>query len=246
MQIRYAGFTMEQVLPLILAILLIFLLPMIMRRNGWDFDDFMRALVGGLWKKGKYDPKADEKAKAKKREPHLSNGGKGEMMELLSSLITFARRHDFGIVYPGTLEYKSEVATLLALLVTKSEVVGINCFGYGGTITAGKGDADWKQHMNEQDIMIKSPVVLCRKQQRLCRQAMDAAGMKDVSVRVAGVFTNHHVTLAIGNGYGLYTTESLIEELKVQASAEEERIPDPQKVAEQLAAVTKKIQPGKR
>ena len=75
---------------------------------------------------------------------------------------------------------------------------------------------------------------------------MDAAGMKHVSVRVAGVFTNHHVTLAIGNGYGLYTTESLIEELKVQASAEEERIPDPQKVAEQLAAVTKKIQPGKR
>ena len=54
------------------------------------------------------------------------------------------------------------------------------------------------------------------------------------------------MTLAIGNGYGLYTTESLIEELKVQASAEEERIPDPQKVAEQLAAVTKKIQPGKR
>ena len=69
MQIRYAGFTMEQVLPLILAILLIFLLPMIMRRNGWDFDDFMRALVGGLWKKGKYDPKAKEKAAAKKREP---------------------------------------------------------------------------------------------------------------------------------------------------------------------------------
>ena len=86
MQIRYAGFTMEQVLPLILAILLIFLLPMIMRRNGWDFDDFMHALVGGLWKKGKYDPKAEEKAKARKREPHLSNGGKGEMMELLSSL----------------------------------------------------------------------------------------------------------------------------------------------------------------
>ena len=129
MQIRYAGFTMEQVLPLILAILLIFILPMIMRRNGWDFDDFMRALVGGLWKKGKYDPKAKEKAAAKKREPHLSNGGKGEMMELLSSLITFARRHDFGIVYPGTLAHGSEVATLLALLVTKSEVVGINCFG---------------------------------------------------------------------------------------------------------------------
>ena len=40
--------------------------------------------------------------------------------------------------------------------------------------------------------------------------------------------------------------QSLIEELKVQASAEEERIPDPQKVAEQLAAITKKIRSGRK
>ncbi len=246
MQIRYAGFTMQQVLPLILAILLIFIIPMAMRRNGWDFDDLMRTMLGGFWKRGKYDPKAEAQGKPKKREPHLSNGGKGDMMELLSTLITFARRNKLGIVYPGTVEHGNEVATLLALLVTKSEVIGVNCFGYGGTITAGKGDADWKQHMNEQDIMIKSPTVMNRKQQRICRQAMDAAGMKNISFRVAGVFTNHHVTLAIGNGYGLWTTESFIEEMKVQIAAEEERIPDPQKVAEQLVGITKRIRPGKK
>ena len=167
-------------------------------------------------------------------------------MELLSALITFSRRNKIGIVFPGTVEYGNEVATLLALLVTKSEVIGVNSFGYGGTITEGKGDGDWKQRMNGQDIRIKSPTVMNRQQQAICRQAMDAAGMKDISFRVAGVFSNRHVTLDIGKGCGLWTKESFFEELKTQLAVEEERISDPQKVVDQLVAITKKIRPEKK
>ena len=115
-----------------------------------------------------------------------------------------------------------------------------------GTITEGKGDGDWKQHMNGQDIRIKSPVVMNRHQHRICRQAMDAAGMKEISFRVAGVFSNRHVTLDTGKDCGLWTKDSFFEELKTQLAVEEERISDPQKVVDQLVAITKKIRPEKK
>ncbi|MBQ7535914.1 MAG: hypothetical protein IJT43_09905, partial [Stomatobaculum sp.] len=97
-----------------------------------------------------------------------------------------------------------------------------------------------------QDIRIKSPVVMNRHQHRICRQAMDAAGMTEISFRVAGVFSNRHVTLDTGKGCGLWTKESFFEELKTQLAVEEERIPDPQKVVDQLVAITKKIGPEKK
>ena len=227
MEIRYAGFTAQQVLPLILIVLLIVAVPLILRRNG------------------KQEPDKEQRG-SKKQEPRGSNATKADMMELLSALITFSRRNRIGIVFPGTVEYGNEVATLLALLVTKSEVIGVNSFGYGGTVTEGKGDGDWKQHMNGQDIRIKSPTVMNRQQQAICRQAMDAAGMKDISFRVAGVFSNRHVTLDTGKDCGLWTKESFFEELKTQLAEEEERISDPQKVVDQLVAITKRIRPEKK
>ena len=51
MQIKYAAFTYEQILPFLLAILLIFILPMMMRRYGWDWSDLFSRLTGGIWKK---------------------------------------------------------------------------------------------------------------------------------------------------------------------------------------------------
>ena len=227
MQICYAGFTAQQALPLILVVLLIFAVPLILRRRG------------------KQEPDKEQRG-SKKQEPRGSNATKADMMELLSALITFSRRNRIGIVFPGTVEYGNEVATLLALLVTKSEVIGVNSFGYGGTVTEGKGDGDWKQHMNGQDIRIKSPTVMNRQQQAICRQAMDAAGMKDISFRVAGVFSNRHVTLDTGKDCGLWTKESFFEELKTQLAEEEERISDPQKVVDQLVAITKRIRPEKK
>ena len=235
MQIRYAGFTAQQALPLILVVLLIIAVPVILRRRGKNGPKEERS---GSQKR--------ELFRLQKLEPRVSNATRADMMELLSALITFSRRNKIGIVFPGTVEYGNEVATLLALLVTKSEVIGVNSFGYGGTVTEGKGDGDWKQHMNGQDIRIKSPVVMNRHQHRICRQAMDAAGMQDISFRVAGVFSNRHVTFADGNGNGFWTRESFFEELKTQLAAEEERIPNPQKVVDQLVAITKKVRPEKK
>ena len=195
MQIRYAGFTAQQALPLILVVLLIFAVPLILRRRGKNGPKEERS---GSQKR--------ELFRLQKLEPRVSNATRADMMELLSALITFSRRNKIGIVFPGTVEYGNEVATLLALLVTKSEVID-------------------------------------RQQQWICRQAMDAAGMKEISFRVAGVFSNRHVTLDTGKDCGLWTKDSFFEELKTQLAVEEERISDPQKVVDQLVAITKRIRP---
>ena len=235
MQIRYAGFTAQQALPLLFVVLLVLAVPLVLSKKG-KLDS--KEEQGG--------PKRRELFRPQKREPYISNATKADMLELLSTLITFARRNKIGIVFPGTVEYGNEVAPLLALLVTKSEVIGVSSFGYGGTITEGKGDGDWTQHMNGQDKKIGSPTVMNRKQYRICRQAMDAAGMKDISLRIAGVFTNRHVTLDVAEDLGLRTKERFLEELKMQLAEEEEQIPDPQKIVEQLVAVTKKVRPEKK
>ena len=77
MQIRYAAFTYEQILPFLLALLLIFILPMMMRRYGWDWSDLFSRLTGGIWKKDHNAAEEEKRIRSgvKKREPHLSNGG---------------------------------------------------------------------------------------------------------------------------------------------------------------------------
>ena len=243
MQIKYAAFTYEQILPFLLAILLIFILPMMMRRYGWDWSDLFSRLTGGIWKKDHNAAEEEKRIRSgvKKREPHLSNGGKHEMLETLSQLMTFARRHKVGIVYPGTIRVDGELTTLLAFLIMKSEVIGINCFGFAGTITAGKGEGPWNQHMNEADIAIPNPVALDKKQERLVRKALDRNGMSGIPCRVAGVFTNRHAVLAVGDGTPVRTLHDFLAELKEQA-AEEREILDPVQVSKQISGLIEKKQ----
>jgi hypothetical protein len=163
------------------------------------------------------------------------------MLETLSQLMTFARRHKVGIVYPGTIRVDGELTTLLAFLIMKSEVIGINCFGFAGTITAGKGEGPWNQHMNEQDISIPNPVALDKKQERLVRKVLDRNGMSGVPCRVAGVFTNRHAVLAVGDGTPVRTLHDFLAELKEQA-AEEREILDPVQVSKQISGLIEKKQ----
>lgn len=234
---KYAGFTYAQVLPLILALLLIFILPMLMRRHGWTWEELFKVLFSGIRKREHAALAEERRIRAGKaggeREPHLKNGGKNEMLELLSELLTFARRHGAAVVYPGTIQVDGELTTLMALLVMRSEVIGINCYGFAGTITVGKNGDSWNQHMNGADIAIPNPVRLNQKQFLLLRKAMNAHGMENTALRIAGVFTNRDAVLAVGSGTGLMTRKELLSQLKEQAAVEEPRL-EPAKTAKRL------------
>ena len=147
-----AGLTYSNLLPFILAVLLIFLIPMLMRRYGLEWSDITRFLFS---RPGKRDYAEAAQGK-KKREPWQTNGRSQDLSGLVSTLMIFARRTKAGLVYPGTVQHGGRMANLVAFVVTKKEVIGINCFGFGGTITEQEGK--WNQHMNGEDREIPDPV----------------------------------------------------------------------------------------
>ena len=227
-----AGLTFDKILPLILALLLIFILPMIMRRYGLEPEDLIRRLFGGLGKQD-YAAAARENPSKRKREPWQSNGRSQDLKGLVSTLLIFVRRNHLGLVYPGTVVWKGKTAGLLALVVMKSEVVGLNCFGFGGTIT--QTDKGWNQHMNGADLQIPDPVEGSREQYQLVRAMMDENGMKEIPLRVLAVFTSRTVTLKTKHPREIMDTEQLITHLKERAAGEED-ILDPEETARKLNA----------
>ena len=232
-----AGFTFDKILPLILALLLIFIIPMIMRRYGLEPEDIIRRLFGRL---GKQDcaSAASGKPGPKKREPWQSNSRSQDLKSLISTLLIFVRRNHLGLVYPGTVVWKGKTAGLLAIVVMKSEVVGLNCFGYGGTIT--QTDKGWKQHMNGADLEIPDPISGNRKQYELVRAMMDDNGMKEIPLRVLAVFTSRTLTLKTRHPREVMDTEQLIRHLKESAASQEDTL-DPDETARKINAHVERI-----
>ena len=144
--------TFQTILPFILAILLIFIIPMLAARNGMSYGQFVKSIFTGFTKK-EYGP-GDRKTQL--REPVLSNGRKNELTQLVSTLLIFVRRNKISMVYPGTVVKGQEQSTILCFVVTGACVYGINCFGYSGSIREVSGKF-WKQHMNGQDLQIENP-----------------------------------------------------------------------------------------
>ena len=232
-----SGLTFDKILPLILALLLIFIFPMIMRRYGLEPEDLIRRLFGRL-KKQDYAAAAKSGSGKNKREPWQSNSRSQDLTSLVSTLLIFVRRNHLGLVYPGTVVWKGKTAGLLALLVTRTEVIGFNCFGFGGTITeTGTG---WTQHMNGQDQKIPDPLAGNQVQYQLVREMMDANGMKEIPLSILAVFTSRTVTIKTTHSRQVMDTEKLIVHLKERIAGQEGEL-DPEEIARQLNSHVERI-----
>ena len=242
MNLLTSGDAYAKILPFILAVLLIFILPMLMRKYGWEPGDLVKII---LTRFGKQDYAAEAKktaGKEKKREPYQSNGRSSDLKSLVSTLLIFVRRNKYGLVYPGTVEYNGKTANLLALLVTREKVYGLNCFGFGGTIQ--KKQNGWIQHMNGADHSIPDPLLGNRQQYEIVRAMMDANGMKEIPLQVIAVFTSRTVVLALPQRDDLFDVEGLLQYLKEQAEQESSVI-DPSATARALNEHVQRIRPAK-
>ena len=237
-----AGLTFGNIFPLILAILLIFLIPMLMRRDGLGWEDVTRLLFSRFGRKKDY---ADAAGKGNaKREPWQTNGRSQDIQSLVSTLLIFVRRNKLGLVYPGTVEHRGKMANLVALRVTRSEVIGINCFGFGGTITEQGGK--WNQHMNGADQPIPDPLEGCRRQAEIVRAAMNNHGMENIPLRVVAVFTSHTVSVRTENEENedkVFDTKGLLSHLK-SCIAKEKCSISPEEVSLRLNGCVKRIKAG--
>ncbi|MCR4707825.1 MAG: hypothetical protein K5746_07750 [Clostridiales bacterium] len=235
------GFTFQNILPFLLAILLIFLLPMLMRRYGFTWGDITRLLFSRLGKKDYAEEMKKKGGQKDRREPWQSNGRSQDIQTLVSTLLILARRQKLGLVYPGTISHGGKMANLVALLVTKREVIGVNCFGFGGTITEGKGKTKgkWNQHMNGQDADIPDPVLGNQNQFTIVRAAMDAAGMQEIPLRVLACFTSRTVTLESQHENEVFDTNGFIAHLR-ECAADPGSL-EPEAVSKQLNTLVTRI-----
>lgn len=234
--------TFHRILPFILAALLIFIIPMFMRRYGLEMEDVIHLLFGRIGKKD-YSAASEEerqRRRASRPEPHLSNGGKNEIIQLVSTLLIFVRRNKLGLVYPATIEYKGKAGTLAAIVVTRHEAVGLNCFGFSGKVTETDEQHDWNQHMNNVDSYIPNPLVLNKQQYSLARKALDDAGLKNLPFRVVAVYTNKHVDLVTEHIHEVMNVDQLIKALGRSVQDEEATI-DPGETSLKINNIVKKI-----
>lgn len=149
---------------------------------------------------------AQDTGKSRKEE---KNSNRNELLVVMSDMTSYARRNRFYIIMPGTLQCKGKMAHLAAVIITRGSVIGVNCFGFGGSITAGSGKDDWSQTINGEKKKFTSPVVKNREQEAILRGVLDDAGFKDVNAKVVGAFTASNVKLTGAGGTGCYDRNGL-------------------------------------
>ena len=177
----------------------------------------MEMLLGKVANRGVFKGDKDGSPKGRPQERKQTNSNRNDMLDLISRLVTYARRNHFRLIVPGTLSCGEEMAVLTALIITRRGVVGINCFGFGGRVVAEGGGKDWVQVMNGEQTSFPDPVTKNRKQEELVRRVLGEVGYAGADVEVIGVFTSPSVWLSNASGTNCYTRDEALKVLRGDA-----------------------------
>lgn len=190
----------------LLALLLVFVLPMLQSRTGKSLGElFFGSRKGPLG-----GPAGTPRPR---REPRLSNGTKGELTAFVARLLRFANGHGMALVCPGSIRHDGQTSILTAILVTPSRIIGIHCMGFAGTITPAGGNSPWKQHINGQDLTFDNPAAEAQKQLKLLRSAAGQARLTAPS-DVITVFTSRKASFPGGMPDKVFLLEEFFTALK--------------------------------
>lgn len=210
---------MEQNSVILYAIIIVVLIgiPVILsRKSGKNPMELLfgkragKSLFGGR----KSESGGGETQAARPGTKKQTNSNRNDFMELISRLATYARKNHFRLIIPGTLSCGGTTAVLTALIITRSKVVGINCFGFGGRVIAAEGDKDWTQVMNGVETTFPSPLVKNANQERIVRQVLEETGFAGTEAEIVGVFTSPSVWLSNLAGTNCYSRDDAMKYLK--------------------------------
>ncbi len=176
----------------------------------------------------------DDAAGATPKVKKQLNSSKNDILGLVSKLATYARKNHFQLMVPGTLSCDDGMAVLTAIVITRSRVVGINCFGFGGDVTARAKTKDWMQLMNGEQKPFASPVQKNQDQERIVRQVLNETGWQNAEVEIVGVFTSPSVRLSNVTGTNCYTRDDAMTYLQSERFLADGGL-DPKKIEQALA-----------
>ena len=219
---QFASVTLIMVLAVVVIIILL------ARKNGKDPMEMLFGSRGGdtafsrtkceAAKSGQSSTAGRTGTGAKQKE--TGNGGnasaamgtKDDLMQAVSKMVNYARRHHFFLIYPGRIEAGGQVASLMMIMVTTSGVIGINCYGFGGKITA-SGEEDWHQRVGNEDHTFASPVKKNKAQEQILKNALSEIGYSYVPAKVFGIFTNESAQIKDGRGSGCVKASEIVDYL---------------------------------
>ena len=163
----------------------------------------------------------------------------GLFMVLISRLLTYARRNRFYTIVPGTLTIGEQTASLAAVVVTRGCVLGVNCYGFGGSIEGKSGSADWVQTLNGERKSFPSPTVKNEEQRKILADVLVDAGYPEVDAQVVGVFTEPKVRFTKVAGKGCYTMDMFRDFLASDMCMRSKDL-DPSEIGKKLEAYVKR------
>lgn len=218
------------ILYLIIAAVLIGLPAFLAKKTGVNP---MELIFGDRVNQTPFRKKEEESSDAKPAPRKETNSSRNDLLNLISQLATYARRNHFRLIVPGTLSDNGTTAVLTALLLTRSRVVGINCFGFGGSVQAQPGDADWQQTMNGEKTTFPSPVKKNRQQREIVQNILKETGWPDADVEIIGVFTSPSVRLHQVSKTNCYSKDGFLTYLQNSRFLNDRGL-DPKKLEEAL------------
>lgn len=193
---------MTQTITFFIVLVLVFvILPAVLKKlTGRDFTELLvgrrlsgqrsnRKEDGGTGGENTGEKSAEREGKKEK------NSTKADILRTLSDIAAFARRNQYYAIIPGILR-KGELETKLpAILVMRSGVVGINLFGYGGSVSAKKDDPEWTQTINGESRQIPSPIQASEAAKQALGRILAQIGYGEVEVNVISAFTQKDVRI---------------------------------------------------
>ena len=231
------------ILYVIIAAVLIVIPAVLAKKTGQNPVELLFGERASRMFSGKKDKKKEEKeekaGKADAASKRETNSSRNDLMDLVSHLATIARKNHFRLIVPGVFMAGEETTVLTAVLITRSMAVGINCFGFGGTVQGEAGDAEWKQTLNGEKNSFPSPVFKNRKQRELLQKILADAGQGDVPVEIIGVFTSPSVRLSVSTKTNCYKKDAFYAYLQKDRFMADNGV-DPGKVEKALEPYRKK------
>lgn len=205
---------MEQNSIILFAMVLVVLIgiPVVLSRKSGKNP--LELLFGKRGSKSVFGTQKKESQDSKPQTRKQANSNRNDFMDLISRLATYTRRNHYRLIIPGTLSCGAATAVLTALIITRSKVIGINCFGFGGRVIAAKEEKDWTQVMNGVETSFPSPLKKNRNQEKIVRQVLDEVGFPDTDVEIIGVFTSPSVWLSNLSGTNCYSKDDAMKYLK--------------------------------
>ena len=239
--------TLENVILFIIMALVLVGIPVFLaRRSGKNpMELFFGSRVNNtaFGKKEESDKKTEGQEKRKSGKARggkpQRNSSKNDLYQFISSMLSFARRNHFMMIVPGTVQSGENVAVLTGILITRSRVIGINCFGFGGSVTARPGDEPWIQKINGEQQEIANAVVRNRQQEEILQAVMKDAGLENVPMEIVGVFTTPGVSLVSMAGMKCYTAEGVVSYLESKQIMKDCGV-DPKEVGNKLNGYVKR------